>query len=137
MINVHTMRFNEFTDMRGYLSAIEATRDVPFEIKRIYYITGVPQGVDRGCHSHYDLQQVLICLNGSVTIHVESDGKETYSLSNPADGLYIGPMVWREMVDFSDQAVLLVLASDYYKESDYIRDYSIFRTEADKYLKEC
>jgi len=136
MVNVHSIRFTEVSDIRGNLSAIESNRDVPFELKRIYYITGVPQGIDRGFHSHYNLQQVLLCLNGSVTIRVESDVLESHVLSDPADGLYIGPMVWREMAEFSDQAVLLVLASEYYNESDYIRDYNVFRSEADKYLKD-
>jgi dTDP-4-dehydrorhamnose 3,5-epimerase-like enzyme len=132
-VNVCRINFKNITTGNGFLSAIEGGKNIPFDIKRVYYITGVPEGIDRGFHSHYCLHQVLICLNGSVTVKVESDVKEAFVLDNPSTGLYIGPMVWREMTEFSKQSVLLVLASDYYSEADYIRDYDTFRKAADDF----
>lgn len=114
-------------DSQGSLIAIEALKEIPFEIKRVYYIFGIKKGIDRGHHAHKSLQQILICVNGSCTI-VLNNGKECCEiiLSKPNIGLYIGPGMWHEMKDFSPDAVLLALASDWYDESDYIRDYSEF-----------
>jgi len=95
----------------GSLVAIEETRAIPFKIRRVYYIYGVPCGEERGFHSHNDLEQVLICVSGSVSITVNTPyEEETIVLDTPEKGLYIGPMVWRVMHDFSSDAVLLVLA---------------------------
>mgnify|MGYP000593112474 CR=1 FL=1 len=119
------------TKEQGYLSAIEGTRDIPFEIKRVYYITNVPEKAERGFHSHKKLHQVLICMQGNVTIKVfNGEKKEEIKLDKSDVGLYLGPMVWREMVNFSPDCVLTVLASEYYTEDDYVRDY-------DQYLEEC
>lgn len=120
----------------GHLTPIESEIDVPFKISRLYFISKVPQGVARGFHSHKDLHQVLICLSGSVTIKICTPNEEEHILLNKAnDGLYIGPMVWREMYDFSEDAVLLVLASEHYNENDYIRDYSLYCKEAAEYFE--
>lgn len=120
--------FRDICDHRGHLTALEIGIDIPFDIQRIYYIFNTPAGTERGFHAHKQLEQVLICLNGSVKIRVESLGEKSkvFHLANPSQGLYIGNLVWREMFDFSDEAVLLVLASEHYDESDYIRDYDEF-----------
>lgn len=135
MINVGMMQFKNITDGRGDLTPIEATKDIPFEIKRIYYITGVQPKIRRGLHAHMYLHQVLLCLNGSVRVHTKTPLEgETFLLNNPLKGLYIGPMVWREMFDFSAGAVLLVLASEYYDERDYFRDYTDYEGVAKKFF---
>jgi dTDP-4-dehydrorhamnose 3,5-epimerase-like enzyme len=112
----------------GYLTAIEEKKDgVPFQIKRVYYIYDVPEQVRRGFHAHKELKQFIICLNGSVEIRVEKGNiTENYKLDNPTKGLFINAQVWREMYNFNSDTVLLVLASDIYKEDDYIRDYQEF-----------
>ena len=117
------------------MTAIEAARDIPFAIKRIYYITDVAPEVVRGNHAHRELQQVLICLKGQVKIMVENalrDEKQTIELNAINRGLYIGPMTWRQMYDFQQDTVLLVLADEYYDEADYIRDYAQFLEAADE-----
>lgn len=116
------------SDTRGSLVAIEALHDIPFEIKRVYYIFGTPGNVKRGFHAHKQLQQVLICVHGSCTILLD-DGveREEIILTTPTQGLFVDRMVWREMYNFSPDAVLVVLASDYYKKEDYIWDYQEFK----------
>ena len=119
--------FSPHGDNRGQLIAIEATHDIPFEVKRVYYMYDTVDGVRRGYHAHKKLQQVLICIHGSCKILMD-DGHEkiTVPLDDPSTGLYIGDNIWREMFDFSSDAVLMVLASEYYDESDYIRNYVDF-----------
>ena len=114
-------------DERGQLVAIEALRDLPFEFKRVYYIYDTKDGVRRGFHAHYDLEQILICVSGSCKIHLDN-GFETEGvlLDKPSEGLYIANNMWREMYDFTKDAVLLVIASRPYEESDYIRNYDDF-----------
>lgn len=114
-------------DERGQLVAIEALRDLPFEFKRVYYIYDTKDGVRRGFHAHYDLEQILICVSGSCKIHLDN-GFETEEvlLDKPSEGLYIANNMWREMYDFTKDAVLLVIASRPYEESDYIRNYDDF-----------
>ena len=114
-------------DARGQLVAIEAMKDLPFEIKRVYYIYDTLPGVRRGFHAHRDLQQILLCVNGSCKIHLDN-GFDTAEvvLDKPNEGLYISNDMWREMYDFTPGAVLLVLASEHYNENDYIRDYDAF-----------
>ena len=114
-------------DDRGQLVAIEAMKDLPFEVKRVYYIYDTLPGVRRGYHAHLNLQQILLCVNGSCKIHLDN-GTDTaeVTLDKPNEGLYISSDMWREMYDFSEGAVLLVLASEYYDEKDYIRDYDAF-----------
>ncbi len=116
---------------KGSLIAIEGSDTIPFDIARVYYIYGVGAGDRRGFHSHKDLEQVLICVNGSVKILVE-DGftRDVIELNSPDQGLYVGPMVWREMFDFSEGAVLMVLASRKYMPSDYEKDHERFLSSA-------
>lgn len=135
MYNTGLIKFKDIIDRYGHLTPIESKIDIPFEIKRIYYITGVEQGVTRGFHSHRKLHQVLICVNGSVKIRVKNPKEEeVVELNNPSVGLYIGPLVWREMFDFSEGSVLLVLASEYYDEGDYIRNYDFYLEEAKRHF---
>lgn len=134
MVNCGLLRFRDFTDGRGHLSAIEGLTDVPFPIQRVYYITGVGEGVTRGFHAHQNLHQALLCLNGSVKIRTKTPvEEEVFTLDSPAKGLYIGKMVWREMFDFSPGAVLMVLASQRFSEEDYIRDYAEYEKRAKIY----
>ena len=109
------------------LIALEAQRSIPFEIKRVYYIFGTQPGVVRGLHAHKELEQVAVCINGTCKFLMD-DGRHrwTVSLDRPDRGLFIGPIVWHEMSEFSPDCVLMVLASDRYDERDYIRDYDEF-----------
>ena len=114
-------------DDRGQLVAIEENKDLPFDVKRVYYIYDTLPGVRRGFHAHRNLQQILLCVSGSCKIHLDN-GKETAEvlLDKPNEGLYIANDMWREMYDFTPGAVLLVLASEHYDEADYIRNYDDF-----------
>lgn len=111
----------------GSLSFIEGMRDVPFEIKRIYYIHGCPKGVHRGGHAHIKLTQMLFCPYGKIEIILD-DGTEKSSiiLDDPRKALIIGPGLWRDMIWHKKDSVLCVAASEYYDEKDYIRDYDAF-----------
>lgn len=123
------------TKYMGHLVPLEVGSDIPFVVNRLYYITDVPQNETRGYHSHNELEQVLICLYGSVTIKVNTPYEEEHIVLDKVNkGLYIGPMVWREMYDFSKGAVLLVLASKHYDEGDYIRDYAEYCQMAEAYF---
>ena len=134
--NCRMIPFHTFGGDWGNLNAIEGGTDLPFEIRRVYYITRVPEGVTRGFHSHRRLEQILLCVNGSVSIRIKTPfEEEVIPLDNPAKGLYIGHMVWREMFDFSPGAVLLVLASEHYTEEDYIRDHNRYIEEAIPYFE--
>ena len=126
-MDVRMYQLSPHGDDRGQLVAIEAMKDLPFEVKRVYYIYDTLAGVRRGFHAHKNLQQILICVSGSCKIHLD-DGCETAEvlLDNPTTGLYISNNMWREMYDFTPGAVLLVLASEYYDEADYIRNYDDF-----------
>ncbi|MBU5690556.1 sugar 3,4-ketoisomerase [Vibrio cholerae] len=119
--------FKVLGDARGSLVSLEANINIPFEIKRVYYIFGTQQGVARGFHAHKKLKQVAICLSGSCRFLMDNGiDKEETILNSNAQGLLIDVMQWHEMYDFSDDCVLMVLASDHYDETDYIRDYSEF-----------
>lgn len=115
-----------YTDNRGYLSVVENGIDIPFEIKRIYYLYMVPE-VARGAHAHKELQQLLIATSGSVDV-IMDDGrnKKTFHLDKPWKGLYVPSGLWRDLENFSGGAVLLCLASEKYDAADYIRDYDEF-----------
>ncbi|MBE5943312.1 MAG: WxcM-like domain-containing protein [Lachnospiraceae bacterium] len=119
--------FQPHGDDRGQLVALEEFKDIPFEIKRVYYIYDTLEGVRRGFHAHKNLEQILICIHGSCKVMLDN-GKEKkiVPLEKPYEGLYIANNMWREMYDFSPDAVLLVLASEIYDESDYIRNYDEF-----------
>ena len=124
---IKTINFKPLGDERGSLIALEGNKSVPFNIKRIYYIFGTKEDVSRGFHAHRNLKQVAICVMGRCRF-VLDDGKqrEEIVLDNPSTGLLIEDLIWREMYDFSPDCVLLVLASEYYDEADYIRDYQAF-----------
>jgi len=131
MFNCGLLKFNERKSLVnkefGSLVPIEAEGEIPFKFKRIYYIYDVEKSQIRGHHSHKKLHQVLICVHGSVDIKIENFfGESIFHLSDPTIGLYVGPDNWREMFNFSEDAVLLVLASEHYDENDYIRDYDQF-----------
>lgn len=126
-----------WNDSYGSLVAIEESDTVPFEIKRIYYIFDVGAQVRRGFHSHQDLQQALICVSGSVDVLIEDDEKsEVITLDSPTKALYIGPMVWREMFAFSEDAVLLVLASKHYADTEYERNHGLYLKTAREYYEQ-
>lgn len=122
----------EFHDSRGGLTFIESERDIPFPIKRIYFLYQVPNRRVRGAHAHKALHQLFIAVAGSFDIELD-DGcgsKASHHLSRPEKGLYVGPMVWRELTNFSRGAVCLVLASEAYDEDDYYRNYDDFISAA-------
>lgn len=124
---IQWVNFPSLGDDRGSLVALEGSNAVPFEIKRVYYIFGTEKNVARGFHAHHNLQQVAICVTGKCRM-VLDDGKtrEEVWLDSPTKGLLIGDLIWREMHSFSEDCVLLVLASEHYNENDYIRDYDEF-----------
>lgn len=119
--------FQQHGDDRGQLVALEEYSDIPFEIKRVYYMYDTKKGVHRGFHAHKNLEQILICIHGSCDVLLDN-GKEKkiISLEKPYEGLYVPNNMWREMYNFSKDAVLMVLASEPYIEEDYIRDYDEF-----------
>lgn len=124
--------FQQHGDERGQLVALEEYKDIPFEIKRVYYMYDTKGGVHRGFHAHKKLQQILICIHGSCKILLDNgEERKIISLEKSYEGLYVKNDMWREMYDFSEDAVLMVLASEYYDESDYIRNYDEFL----KYVK--
>lgn len=117
----------------GELSFFEGTHEIPFEIKRIYYISKVPEGVRRGFHAHKELKQLLFCPYGRIQLVLENkNGREEIELSDPSIGVVIDEPTWREMLWLQKDSVLCVAASDYYKVEDYIRDYSEFRKIIEK-----
>ncbi len=117
----------KITHPRGNLSFIEGGRHIPFEIKRVYYLYDVPGGSDRGSHAHKNLHQFIVAMSGSFDV-VLDDGtqKKRFHLNRSYYGLYVCPMMWRDLDNFSSGAVCMVLASDFYNEADYIRDYDEF-----------
>ncbi len=119
--------FQPHGDERGQLVALEEYKDIPFRIRRVYYMYDTVPDIVRGRHAHKSLQQILVCIHGNCKIWLDN-GKEkkTVLLEKPYEGLYVANDMWREMYDFSQDAVLMVLASDLYDESDYIRDYDEF-----------
>lgn len=126
-MNIEKVDLVSHGDSRGQLVAIEEYDEIPFKIKRVYYIYDTNSDVTRGCHAHRTLKQLLVCVSGNCKIRLD-DGKESQIvlLDKPNEGILICDTIWREMFDFSKDAVLLVLASDIYDEKDYIRDYQEF-----------
>lgn len=130
MDRVRRIEFPIVHEPRGNLSFIEGGRHVPFDIKRVYYLYDVPGGAVRGGHAHRTINQVIIALSGSFDV-VLDDGKtrEKVSLNRSYFGLLLPNMIWRELENFSSGAVCMVLASDFYDEGEYIRDYEEFRRQ--------
>ena len=127
MMEIKKIQFPTNTNETGTLSFLETERHIPFDIRRVYYIYDVQGLSRRGFHAHRDLQQVLICIHGSCKIMLDNGTeRQDVLLDSPSEGLLIENTIWREMYDFSPGAVLLVLASHYYDEADYIRDYNEF-----------
>ena len=114
-------------DNRGNLTYIESNNHVPFDVRRVYYLYDVPGGASRAAHGHRALSQLMISMSGSFDVTLD-DGfdKKTFHLNRSYYGLYIPPMMWRDLDNFSSGAVCMVLASDYYDENDYFREYEKF-----------
>lgn len=117
----------KIADPRGNLTFIEGGNHIPFDIKRVYYLYDVPGGSDRGSHAHKKLHQFIVAMSGSFDV-VLNDGTETkrFHLNRSYSGLYVCPMMWRDLDNFSSGSVCMVLASERYDENDYIRDYQEF-----------
>ena len=126
-MEIITFDFEEHGDERGILISLEENRNIPFEIRRCYFMYNTQPGVSRGFHAHKTLRQILICVRGSCKILLDNGTeKMDVSLDRPNKGLYISSNTWRIMHDFSEGAVLMVLADQLYDESDYIRNYDDF-----------
>ncbi len=122
--------FKVLGDHRGQLVALEANSQIPFDVKRVFYIYGTQEGIPRGNHSHYKTKQFLIAVNGSCKVTLDNGKeKETFDLNKQNLGLFQDALIWGTMYDFSKDCVLMVLADEHYDESDYIRDYSKFLEE--------
>lgn len=122
--------FDVHGDNRGRLIAVESGKDIPFIIKRMFYIYGTEENVIRGCHANKKSSFLFICMNGSVKIDIDDgENKDSILLKEKNEALYLPPMTWKEMYDFSDDAVLLVLSDEFYDSYEYIRDYDEFINE--------
>lgn len=123
--NCKIINLPKILEPRGNLTFVEGGRHIPFDIKRVYYLYDVPGGAERGGHAHKDLHQLIIAMSGSFDV-VLDDGyeKKRFHLNRSYFGLYVCPMVWRELDNFSSGSVCMVLASNFYDESDYYRDYN-------------
>ncbi|WPU65824.1 sugar 3,4-ketoisomerase [Peredibacter starrii] len=121
------------SDNRGLLVSLESFKNVPFEIKRVYYLCKLDSQAPRGFHAHKNLKQLVVCVSGSCDFLLD-DGKEKIqiTLNDPTKALFIESMIWREMHNFSKDCVVMVLASEHYDETDYIRDYEVFKIKAAK-----
>jgi hypothetical protein len=123
----------KISDQRGNLTFIESNHQIPFAIKRVYYLYDVPGGASRAAHGHKDLHQLMVSMSGSFDVSID-DGyeKKIFHLNRSYYGLYIPPMTWRDLDNFSSGSVCMVLASDIYDENDYFRNYDDFLREARK-----
>ncbi len=121
----------KMTDQRGSLSFAEAGRHIPFDIRRIFYLFDVPAGQIRAAHALKICQQVIVAISGQFDVTVDDGaGKQRFHLDRADCGLYVPPLIWREISGFSNQSVCLVLASEFYDEADYLDDYPAFLAEA-------
>ena len=132
-MKIKILQLQNHGDERGSLVAIEESKDIPFAIKRVYYMFNTDGSVRRGYHAHHELMQVAVVVKGTCRFLLD-DGIEKVEtiLDSPSEGLMLEPYIWHEMYDFSDDCVLVVVASDYYKESDYIRNYQCFLDEVSR-----
>ncbi len=125
--------FDIMGDEKGLLIALESNKNIPFDIKRVFYIYDTIDGISRGNHAHYITKQLLVCINGSCKVELfDGDTTHTYILNKPNVGLFQDAMVWGKMYDFSKDCVLMVLANTFYNEKDYIRDFDTFLKEIKK-----
>ncbi|MEO1784728.1 FdtA/QdtA family cupin domain-containing protein [Thermodesulfobium sp. 4217-1] len=126
-MDIKFINFDIKGDERGSLIAIESFKNIPFEIKRVYYIFDTKHGVKRGFHAHKSLKQIAICVSGSCKFLLDNGSeKEVVELNSPKLGILIEDLVWHEMFDFTPDCVVLVLTDKYYDPSDYFRDYDEF-----------
>lgn len=134
MNKVKMLEFPQHGDERGHLVVVEGNKDIPFDIKRMFYIFGSDKNVVRGQHANRKTEFVLINVAGKSKIKVkDGEGNEAiYCLNRPHTGIYLPTMVWKDMYDFSEDSVLLVLASEHYDDSEYIREYADFVDEIAK-----
>lgn len=133
IVNYTLQKLKIHGDERGKLIALEGFRDIPFDIKRVYWIFDTVPEQDRGMHAHKNMEQMIVAIDGSCQFTLDDGNKrETIWLNRPDVGLYIGKNMWREMKQFSYGCKLMVLASDYYDEREYIRDYDLFLKEVKK-----
>jgi len=130
MLSIEKCKFIDLpkiSDPRGNLTFVEGNNHIPFDIKRVYYLYDVPGGAERGGHGHKELHQLIIAMSGSFDVMLD-DGyeKKRFHLNRSYNGLYVCPMIWRELDNFSSGSVCMVLASNIYEESDYYREYTSF-----------
>lgn len=118
---------NKIHNRAGNITIVEGNINVPFDVKRIYYLYDIPGGEDRGGHAHKELRQLIVAASGSFNVLLDDSlNKKVVTLNRPDYGLLVVPGIWRELMEFSSGAICLVLASEVYNDSDYIRDYSLF-----------
>lgn len=123
----HTVDLPKITDARGNLTFIEGGNHVPFDIRRVYYLYDVPGGAERGGHAHKELRQLIVAMSGSFDVVLDDgNNKKRVHLNRSYSGLFVCPMIWRELDNFSSGSVCMVLASNLYDEDDYYRDYDQF-----------
>ena len=138
MKNINNINFNiinlpKISDPNGNLTFIEAFNHIPFDIKRVFYMYDIPGGAYRGAHAHKELHQFIVAMSGSFDVELDNgDRKERFHLNRSYFGLYVPPMTWGFLDNFSSGVVCMVLASDKYDERDYIRDYDQFLMELNK-----
>jgi dTDP-4-dehydrorhamnose 3,5-epimerase-like enzyme len=125
--NCCVVELNKIHNRSGNITSVEGNSDIPFDIERVYYLYDVPSGIERGGHAHKELNQLIVAASGSFNV-VLDDGrsKKVIELNRPNFGLLIVPGIWRELINFSSGAICLVLASQKYIESDYVREYNNF-----------
>lgn len=127
ILDCKIVQLPKIQDQRGNLTFIESDRHIPFDIKRVYYLYDVPGGSSRAAHGHKKLHQLMIAMSGSFDVTLDDGSeKKTFHLNRSYSGLYIPPMMWRDLDNFSSGAVCMVLASEYYDEQDYFREYADF-----------
>lgn len=125
--DIKLIEIASFVDERGGLSVLQSKRDIPFEILRVFYTYGTNAGVERGSHAHKTCWQLLVCVSGSMQIETtDTLTKKTFELNSPSRGLLIPPLIWSTQFGYSESAVCLVLASEFFSEEEYLRDFKLF-----------